>query len=395
MKEANFWNSKENCFEEAKKYKTVKELQQNCYGCYMGLSRNGWLKEVYPELRERKPNGYWDSKENCLEECKKHKSLTKLKVDAHGCYVALKKNGWVADAVFGCEETAKARVVDQKPPNYWNDKENCLKEAKRYNTAYELQRYCYGCYYGLKRNGWLYEAYPLKDGVNPPNYWNDKDRVMLAAKECHSKMEFKRKFGGAFNAAFRYGWMGEIEKSFEKPKVYADYESKIHSVYAYEIKEFNTCYIGRTTDVHKRDLSHRRSRKHTDGSETFDALYLFCEEKGIEIPVPIIKEDGLDAIQSLEREDFWLSEYIKNGWTPLNKAKTGRNSGSLGGVIKWDYESCKEACKNFKYKTDLKNYSYGCYYNCLKNGWFEEFGIQDKRPWFNEKMKRLSNKKED
>ena len=92
-----------------------------------------------------------------------------------------------------------------KPMNYWNNKENCFKEAKKYRTAYELQRSNYGCYQGLRRNGWVYEAYPTKGGVKQMNYWKNKDNVIDAAKKCQTKMEFKKKFGGAFNAAIRYG----------------------------------------------------------------------------------------------------------------------------------------------------------------------------------------------
>ena len=80
-----------------------------------------------------------------------------------------------------------------KPMNYWNNKNNCLEEAKKYRTAYELQRSNYSCYEGLRRNGWVYEAYPTKDGIKQMNYWKNKERVVDAAKKCSTKMEFKKK----------------------------------------------------------------------------------------------------------------------------------------------------------------------------------------------------------
>lgn len=327
----------------------------------------------------RKEMGYWNIKENCIEECKKHNSLTRLKKDCHGCYVSIKKHHWENEVKFRGKELKKSKSNVQMPMGYWNNKDNCFKEAKKYTTAYDLQRNNYGCYMGLKRNGWVYEAFPPKEGVKPMNYWSDKKRVKEAASECSTKMEFKKKFGGAFNSAIRNGWMDEVSLHFTKTKKYMDLNERLHCIYVYEIEEGKACYVGRTTNLRNRDLSHRRGRKHHDGSVTYDVLYRFCEDKGIKIPTPIIKDENLNGEESLIREDYWVKKYKEDGWKVLNIAKTGRLSGSLGAVKKWDYERCKEFAKNYKYKTELKNASYSCYGMCLKNGWFEEFGIQDKK----------------
>ena len=44
----------------------------------------------------------------------------------------------------------------------------------------------------------------------------------------------------------------------------------------------------------------------------------------------------------------------------------------------WTYEACKEFCKDYKYKSEVKEANSTCYTTCLKNGWFDEFGIDDK-----------------
>ena len=272
-----------------------------------------------------------------------------------------------------------SKRYSQVPNGYWNNKENCFREAKKYKTTYELQRYNYGCYMGLKRNNWVNEAFPTTSGVKPMNYWNDKERVIEAAAQCSTKMEFKRKFGDAFNAAIRYGWENEAFSGFTKTINYIDLNEKVHCVYVYEILEFNTCYVGRTLNLHKRDLSHRRGRKHKDGSITYDSLFLFCKDKNVSIPKPILKEEFLNGEESLIKEDYWVKRYKENGWNVLNRAKTGRLSGSLGAIKKWNYEECKEFSKKYNYKSELKKANYSCYATCLKNGWFEEFGIKDKK----------------
>lgn len=262
-----------------------------------------------------------------------------------------------------------------KPIGYWDNKENCLDEARKYRTAYELQRNCYGCYKGLKRNGWLYEAYKIS--TKPMNYWNDKVHVVNEIKKYKTKVELKKHSKSAYNAIYRNGWLEELFQN--NVMNYRNIDDKIHVVYVYEIPEYKTCYVGRTLELKKRDASHRRSRKHSDGTKTYDVLYRFCHEHNIEIPKPIIKENRLNGNESLIKEDYWLKEYQKNGWKTLNIAKTGEKSGSLGAVMKWNYDNCREFAKNYQYKAELKEANYSCYYQCLKNGWFGEFGIKDKR----------------
>lgn len=210
------------------------------------------------------------------------------------------------------------------------------------------------------------------------NYWNNKDLVFGEASKYKIKCDFKKGSGGAYNSAIKHGWMDEISELYFKEKIKRFNYGNVHCVYVYEMVDFNTCYIGRTVDIHKRDLSHRRSRKHSNGSESFDSLYTFCLDKDIEIPTPIVLENKLTPLESLEKEDYWLNKYKDNGWNCLNIAKTGKDSGSLGSVKKWTYDECQKMCKNFQYKHEVKEYNYSCYYTCLKNNWFDEFGIKNK-----------------
>lgn len=168
--------------------------------------------------------------------------------------------------------------------------------------------------------------------------------------------------------------MSKIEK-------YNNCYDRIHVIYAYEFHEYKACYVGRTKELKKRHKSHCVGKKHSDGKITYDSVYSFSKEKNIPIPEPLIKEENLTAEESLIKEDFWVNEYKNNGWVILNKAKTGLKSGSLGHVKCWAYETCKEECKKYKTKSELKKYSVGCYEVCLKNGWIDEFILKKgKRP---------------
>lgn len=280
--------------------------------------------------------------------------------------------------------------------NYWNNKENCIKEAQKYKLISELQKHSYGCYISMKRNEWLYDI--LKPKNKPSNYWNNINNLVNEVLKYKTKKEFRKHCKSGYNAAIKNGSMKELEHLFAKEdKRYNDEENKNHIVYVYEIPDYNTCYVGQTTNLHYRDSSHRRGRKHKDGRITYDCLYKFCENNRIKIPIPIVKENKLNARESLIKEDYWVTYYKNNGWNVLNIAKTGEFSGSLGSSKKWTYDKCRDFCKNYRYKSELKKNNYQCYYTCYKNGWFDEFGILDKKPhkngYWNDKDNCLSSAK--
>lgn len=211
------------------------------------------------------------------------------------------------------------------------------------------------------------------------NYWNNLNNLIVEASKYKTKKDFRRHCKSAYNASIRNCYIKILEKLFVKDdRRFNDDANRNHIIYCYEFKEYNTCYVGQTINLHNRDMSHRRGKKHIDGSISYGCLYTFCKEHNIEIPQPIIKEINLNARESLIHEDFWLKEYQKNGWHTLNIAKTEEYSGSLGSNKIWTYEKCKEFCKGYKYKAELKKANYQCYSTCLQNGWFENFGLKDR-----------------
>ena len=213
----------------------------------------------------------------------------------------------------------------------------------------------------------------------PFGYWNDRNHLQEEADKYTCKVDFLNGCASAYRAAQRQGILDEICKNYTKNEnVYMDLYKEIHSVYVYEVEKTHSCYVGRTINLQERDLSHRRGRKHSDGRITYDSLYIHCKDNGVNIPTPKVLEENLNAKDSLIKEDYWLKEYVNNGWSPINVAKTGETSGSLGAVKLWTYDACKEFCKNYSYKSEIKEANYTCYTTCLKNGWFDEFGIKEK-----------------
>ena len=202
----------------------------------------------------------------------------------------------------------------------------------------------------------------------PDGYWNIKENNEKAAAECRNRREFHKKYVNAYKYAKNNGWINEYdEKYFSKEIKYASFDDKVHVVYVYEIPEFNAAYIGRTLDIKRRHSCHKNSTQN-------DSVYKFCSEHDIDVPEPKVLVAGLTAVESQEYEDKWKNRYEENGWTLINKAKTGVNTGSLGAAPrKWTYETCREAAETCKNMEEFKKNFSRAHNVSRKNGWIKEF----------------------
>lgn len=205
-------------------------------------------------------------------------------------------------------------------------------------------------------------------GGKPLGYWDIKENNENAAKICRNKSEFSKKFSSAYRHASKNGWLDEYsEKYFSSEPKFLSYEEEVHVVYVYEIQSKKAVYVGRTSDLKRRDRAHRDKKQN-------DSLYQFCFNNNVEIPKPIILDEYLTAKESQEKEDIWVKEYLNNGWTVINKAKTGVNIGSLGAIPrKWTYETCKLVAKNCINKEDFKKKYPGAYNASRTNKWINEY----------------------
>lgn len=230
--------------------------------------------------------------------------------------------------------------LNNKPWGYWNNKERCFEEAKKYKNKYDLQKQCQGCYRSIRRHGWLDEVSSLYD-----------DSVH-----------------------------------------YMDYNESINCIYIYEYKDLNSFYVGRTNNIKRRHRQHCNGYGHKDGTRTYDIVYTFAKENNVEIPKPIILEEKLTAKQSQDREDYWKKCYIEKGLKCLNKAITGVGKGSLGATVRWTYdEFCKEASK-YSYKTEMKYKNQSAYKAGVHNGWIDiPFENRKKKDKYWDNMENVLN----
>lgn len=88
------WN-KEACCKEALKYISRKDFALGSPGAYQAARKNQWRDEICSHMViKQKPNGYW-TKENCRQEALKYKTKKEFKEKNSSAYSIAGRNGWI------------------------------------------------------------------------------------------------------------------------------------------------------------------------------------------------------------------------------------------------------------------------------------------------------------
>lgn len=143
--------SKEKCFEEAKKYKTRSEFQKNASHAIHIARVNGWLDEMeWLPKKEHHPKGYWNVKENVVNEAKKYTSVTEFQKGSGGAFNSARRLG-IMDEFTWFEKKEKL------PFCYWKNKEHCIEESKKYASRNEFRKGNQSAYWASLKYGYLDE----------------------------------------------------------------------------------------------------------------------------------------------------------------------------------------------------------------------------------------------
>lgn len=210
-------------------------------------------------------------------------------------------------------------------------------------------------------------------GHNP--YWT-KEKCLEVAKACETIKEFSTKYATAYIKSVVKGWRKDY--TWLKRSIEIDMFTPNYLIYVYEDILKKVCYVGLTNNLIKRKSQHKKTRyyKNRKGIKYHyrDVVNKYFFEKGEELPEPKILQVNLTAIQAQEQEQYWCNYYKDNGWHLLNKAKTGKDSSSLGGCqVKWTYDTLKEEASKYKTKEEFKKLKNTAYKIARENNFLEEF----------------------
>ena len=343
----------EKCLEEAKKYSCRANFQRKMSGAYKAASRYGWLDDYTwmqtPPSRNRK----W-TYETCYEEARKYTSLIEFREKGGRAYNLSVENNWIISFEWLDRKS--------KPRGYW-DYEHCLEEAKKYNSRTEFQKENGSCYQICMKNGWLddYTWIPKRKKVE--SKWT-KDLCFEIGRKFKTKVDFEKNAKGCYIASLRAGWLKEMDWFVPAAIEPLDMFKKTHCVYVYKDDELNVAYIGLTSNLRVR---HSRHKLHGTVHDYFTSL-------DMEIPKPIVLKDNLTPEESRYYEDFYVGKYKEMGYNVLNKACTGKYSGSFGGGrVKYTYEKCYEIAKESVSKSDFYKKNPSCFNRAKQMGWLKDY----------------------
>lgn len=212
--------SKNKCLEESKKYKSRTEFFEKSNGAYQKALKEGWINEMTWLTTQRKyPKGHWTIKENVINEAKKYKSKKEFEEKNKSAFLAAYRYGFI-------NEMDWLIIQKQRPFGYWNNKENVIEESKKYNTISDFRKKSSVAYNSAKKNGFLNEMVwlektkcerPINKENNeikpkhPKGYWKNRENMMNEAKKYSSFEEFQKGNLYAFLAAHKYGYIDEMD----------------------------------------------------------------------------------------------------------------------------------------------------------------------------------------
>lgn len=346
------------CHEEAMKYNSRSEFATNSSASYKVACKNGWLDNYIWFESKHKPNGYWN-RETCLEEAKKYKSKAEFQQKCGSAYVTAKKNGWINDYTW-----FERPVVHNKKWTY----ETCLEEAKKYKTKTEFRNLSSGAYNVAYKNGWFIDYTWLEDGnkiaVENRRKWN-KETCYEEAKKYKSKVEFRKLSSGAYDAAYKNGWLVEYTW-FESGLIS---RRRVYIVYYYIDDETNAVYVGLSNNIKRRHRQHSTyNLRH--GKVESDIVYkYFHDTLGKDVPEPIILEKNLLSTEAQELERYYVELFAKEGRLVLNSAKAG----SLGAYGKWTKEMTYEEAKKYQSRLEFEKGNNSAYNAAKRNKWLDDY----------------------
>lgn len=235
----------------------------------------------------------------------------------------------------------------RKSPTTWT-KDECHKEALKYNKRTDFRDNCASAYKFCQRRGWLDEvcSHINTKKVKPSGYWT-KEKCLQEALKYEERGQFQKQSRNAYYKAWKNNWLDEICSHMESHGCL-----KNRYIYAFEFKELKSVYIGLSWNIDKREKQHLN-----DESTTVNK---FITEHNLTTEDYELKELGYyPAEHASEKEGEFEQQYRDTNWTILNQAPTG----NLGNnKIKWTKEMLHEEALKYKTRGEFKKGSYNAYH---------------------------------
>lgn len=242
QKPSGYWDVKENVLEDALNFNTISDWHANSGGSYGKARENGWYNECITHMEfKQKPSGYW-TKEKCMESALKYKTLKKWLKNESPAVNGARRYG---------KNFYKSCIIHMKRTIIWTP-ELCKEEALKYKSRSEWQRNNNSSHKAANRFGCFDECCKYMDYIQKPNgYWT-KEKCLVEALKHKTKSDWNESCGGSYQAAKIYEWFKEctahMPKHKKHRKIWWTIESclekaKSYPTYTEWYKNEKACYL--------------------------------------------------------------------------------------------------------------------------------------------------------
>jgi len=206
----------------------------------------------------------------------------------------------------------------KKPNGFWTF-EQCAEEALKYQTRIDFQMNCISAYNKAYVNNWLDKICHHMIYLNKPSGFWTKENCIKEALKYQTRVDFNINSNGAYDKALRNGWLDEICSHMIKNHR----KNRIWIIYSYLFPD-NCIYVGLTIDQKTRKCSHFKSKNSSVYKHIIENNFKLNDiTYNIEVS-NITKENDAKFF-----ENAVLNHYIDCGYKILNINKTGAIGGGI------------------------------------------------------------------
>ncbi len=162
QKPAGYWDNYDNCYNAARSCRTISEFGKRYSAGYLSARNNGWLKDyTWFKIKRVPANKKW-THDTVFEEAKKYRSRKELMTKANGAYHAAIKYGWMDEFTwFDSTHDVLSRAVKQSKTIKWTY-EVCKRIASECKGRLDFRRKSSGAYSASWKNHWLDDFFPIE-----------------------------------------------------------------------------------------------------------------------------------------------------------------------------------------------------------------------------------------
>jgi len=238
----------------------------------------------------------------------------------------------------------------------WTE-DKCKNEALRYNSKREFSMKSASAYNYARHNNILDNVcLHMINKRKSSGYWT-YERCKEDALKYKTRNEYRIKSGSSYDRAWKSGWLDNICLHMEL--VGNRYK---RCIYAYEFSD-NNVYVGLT-----HNLDERQKIRNYDIS---DSVTKHINKTGL-TPVRKQLSDYIDINSARKLEGDIVYNYKNDGWSILNKCKTG---GIGGNYLRWTKDRCMGVALLCKNKKEFYNDYRNAYSSALRNGWISSIYV--------------------